>query len=333
MGAGAGGIDRALDVTRGSAIVIASRLRMSWRVAPTILAALLLAAAPRLAAAQPKSAHALAEEQFKQGREAMARGEIQRALTLLEASHKAEPGRGKLLNIALCEEQLGKLKGALAKLEELAPQLPAGDDRAAIVAQHLASVRAALPRLRVELAAGSPSGAGVMLDGEPVSAGGELRVDPGHHVLSASAPGAAPFRLELDLAPGAQRRVTVAFPTETDAAPAPARPLSFTLGIAGVSAGGAALLAGLGVGGAALGKRGRLSTACSADHACPPSSADTIRAYHTLGGASTGLILGGALLAAGGAALMLLQPGRKAAATGWITPEIGLGSASVRGSF
>jgi hypothetical protein len=308
---------------------------MSSRVAPTILAALLFAATPRAAQAQPKGAHALAEEQFKQGREAMARGEIQRALELLEASQKAEPGRGKLLNIALCEEQLGKLKGALAKLEELGPQFPAGDDRAAIVAQHLASVRAAFPRLRVDLAPGSPSGAAVTLDGLPIAVAAEVQVDPGKHVLAASAPGAAPFRVEIELAPGAQRSVRVAFTIDAPEGPppSPARPLSFTLGIAGVSAGGAALLIGLGVGGAALGKRSQLSTACAADHGCPASAADTISAYHTLGGASSGLIVGGALLAAGGAALMLLQPGRNPAATGWITPEIGPASISMRGRF
>jgi hypothetical protein len=301
-----------------------------------LLAAAIALAAPRAALAQT------ADEQFKQGREAMNKGDFKRALDLLKASQAAAPGKGKLLNVALCEEELGLFASAKKHLSELAPQFPDSDERAGIVRQHLASVEAKGPHLRVALGPGAPAGTTVTVDGDPLPAaslGNEVLLDAGKHVVIASAPGATDRRYEVELAAG--KRVTLPVAPEASGAAVatptpeekPGRPIGWIAGVAAVSAGGAAVVAGIGVGAAALGKRATLASKCDANRMCPPDQQSTIDGYHALGGASTGLIIAGGLVAAGGAVLMVLAPGAKPATSGWIAPEIGLGMVGVRGRF
>src|SRR4051812_8453221 len=89
-------------------------------------------ATPASALSQPADARATAEDQFRRGRELMNKGDCKRALELFRASQSAEPGRGKLANIALCEEKLGLLVPALRHFQEVLPQLT-GDERAGTV--------------------------------------------------------------------------------------------------------------------------------------------------------------------------------------------------------
>ncbi|MFT3771205.1 MAG: hypothetical protein QM820_37800 [Minicystis sp.] len=303
-----------------------------------MLAALLTLAIPAPALAQQGGAATGADEQFKQGREAMNQKDYKRALELLRASHAREPGKGKLLNIALCEEQLGMTGSALRHFQELEPQFPSGDERAGIVKQHAAALDAKAPRLRVTLAPDAPPGTRVTLDGEALGAAGlgtDVPVDPGHHVVVAAGPQGGERRLEVEIAAGERKHLLTAPGAAPDASTGnkPGRPLGWTLGVVAVGVGGAALAAGIGVGIAALGKRSQLATSCDANRMCGPDAQPTIDAYHALGGASTGLVIGGAALAAGGAVLMVLAPGKKPAQSGWITPEIGPGMVGVRGSF
>lgn len=309
-----------------------------------LLALALTLGIPCLAHAQPAP-----DEEFRLGREAMNRRDYKQALALLRDSQAKEPGKGKLLNIALCEEQLGLFGSALRHFQDLIPQFPPGDERAFIAKQHAAAVEPRAPRLTITLAPDAPAGTTVALDGEalpPSSLGTALPLDAGPHMVTATAPGRSKRSHPLQIADAERKQILVSpgaagreddpptTPTPTaDPAPPAARPLPFKLGIAAASAGGAALLAGMGVGIAALGKRSTLADHCDADRTCPASQQGTINAYHTLGGASSGLIIGGAVLAAGGAVLIAISPRLKPPATGWIQPDIGLGSAGLRGRF
>lgn len=312
------------------------------------LAIALSLAIPRVVLAQPAGAPPAVDEQFRQGREAMNQKDYQRALELLRASHAHEPGKGKLLNIALCEEQLGMLGSALRHFQELATQFADGDERGGIVKQHLGTLKSKAPRLRITLAPEAPAGTIVTLDGDALptsSLGMDLPVDAGKHVVTASAPGAPERRHPVELADGERKSLLVSpgapeqkplAPASTggaDEKPATGRPISWKAGVAATGVGGAALIAGIGVGVAALGKRSALAEKCDAQGMCPKNQQETIDAYHALGGASTGLVIGGAALAVGGAVLMVVAPKAKPAQNGWITPEIGVGAVGVRGRF
>src|SRR4051812_40776592 len=117
-----------------------------------LLAAVLSIAAPAVARAQPAEVHAAAEEQFRQGREAIKKGDYRLALKLLRASHTAEAGRGKLFNIAFCEEQLGLVASALKHFQEVLPQFPAGDERIEIVKLRLGQIEPRVPHLHLDFA-------------------------------------------------------------------------------------------------------------------------------------------------------------------------------------
>src|SRR5690348_2865501 len=134
-----------------------------------LLAVILLLGAPGRALAQPSDAHAQAEDYFRQGREALARGDHRTALRLFQVSHGLEPGRGKLINVAVCEERLGLYASALKHFQEARVNLPSGDDREQLLKQHLDAVGPRVPYLRIQLVTGAPRGSGVTLDGEPVA--------------------------------------------------------------------------------------------------------------------------------------------------------------------
>src|SRR4051812_29812097 len=65
-----------------------------------------------------------AQQQFVAGREAVKRGEYVLALGYFRKSHELRPMAGTLLNLASCEEQLGKVASALNDFETAAKQLP-----------------------------------------------------------------------------------------------------------------------------------------------------------------------------------------------------------------
>src|SRR5215813_12390574 len=92
------------------------------------LALCLALSLPGAVRAQPASGHAVADQQFQQGLEARDRGDFARALELFRASQALEPGRGKLLNIAMCEEEQNLLVAAMKHFQELAPQLEERDE-------------------------------------------------------------------------------------------------------------------------------------------------------------------------------------------------------------
>jgi hypothetical protein len=175
-----------------------------------VVAVLLSLPAP--AFAQNPDDHARGDEQFRRGREAMSQGDCRTALQLFRKSQALEPGRGKLLNMALCEEQVGLFAQAWKHLLEAQPQFPEEDERASIVKQHLDTVSPQVPHLEIHLALGAPRGTTVTLDGDPVppsSFGTGLAIDPGKHVVAAIAAGASEGTYEIIIARSAHRTLEV----------------------------------------------------------------------------------------------------------------------------
>ena len=74
-----------------------------------------LAVTPKLASADDKAA---AEEAFSRAKQLVAAGNFAEACPLFEASHRADPQIGALLNAADCYEQLGRTATAWAEFRE-----------------------------------------------------------------------------------------------------------------------------------------------------------------------------------------------------------------------
>jgi hypothetical protein len=313
--------------------------------------ALALAAAPALAQqAQPAApAHAQAEEQFRQGREAQNKGDFQRALDLFRASEALEPGRGKLINMAICEEKLGLPGSALRHLDEVLPQLPPGDERLPIVQKRLAQLRTRAPMLRLDLAPGTPDRARVELDGAAVPAAqlaAEIPVDPGKHTVTLTAEGRAAAHQDVELKEQEHRTLRLEAGASLGApaagqgplaseAPAPDAPepgaRRRTVGLATGGIGVAMLVIGAGTGIASLVDHGAAVSGCPTHLGCSQSVLDDASRGKALAVASTVTFITGAALVGVGAYLVLSGgPAQPKAAVGLV----GLpGGARLEGRF
>ncbi len=117
--------------------------------------------------------------------------------------------------IASCLDALGRIVEALNAYEKA---VSLGDrDAAAADTVQLSRERAArldqiVPRLTIVLGAMTPRETRVELDGvtaSPERLQGPILLDPGHHSILASAPGASPFRTEVTLPESGQVTITI----------------------------------------------------------------------------------------------------------------------------
>jgi len=105
-------------------------------------------------------------------------------------------------------------------------QDPASSDVARAASDRLDALRNRVAQLTLRMPSPLPALVEVRVDDAAVtpSAHQSMPLAPGHHVVSASAPGAMPFRTEIALAEGAQVSLTVALEPEPASRPeAPAR--------------------------------------------------------------------------------------------------------------
>jgi hypothetical protein len=162
--------------------------------------------------AQPAAGAQDAEALFDSGLEKAKSGNCQDAILDFDASHKAEPSRGALYNLALCEHDTGKHVAAWTHFQELLPQLEQADARLPDTRQRIAALEQRIARVRIILAAGSPAGATVTLDGAEVRAerlGTEIALAPGPHVLLVTAAGRDERRHDFTAGPGQQQTLTL----------------------------------------------------------------------------------------------------------------------------
>jgi hypothetical protein len=295
-----------------------------------ICAVLLSLLVPADALAQRAGVNKEAEDQFRQGREAAKSGDCKTALGLYRASHATEPNRGKLLNIAICEEQLGQLATALGHFQEAAPQFTGKDDRLAIARQHIEALTPRVPRLLVHLKPHAPSGTEVKVDGAllaTASLDATMPVDPGAHVITVSAPGVADRRYDLNLEVGRIVRISVAPAAREEEAPPPppppaldgARRMGFIVGGAGI----AGVLVGSGIGFAALAKHTSLDDACPAHRGCSRDVVEQAGTGKTLSVASTVVFATGLVGVGAGTFLVLWGSKRKSETAAFVLPTPG----------
>lgn len=254
----------------------------------------------------------------------------------LEESYRLNPGGGTLLNLALCHEQLGKTATAWAEFHE-AQRLARRDnrpDREKFATEHVKKLEPALSHLRI-VVTDSARTAGLVIRRNGVMVGegawGEsIPVDPGEQVVDVTAPGKAPERYVVKVAPDggkgevqigplkeaeATTQVVTKEPGPTQApGPRPAESGGPPLRTYGLITGGVGIVA-LGVGGY-LALRAR-DLGQSADQECPnigycqaQGVRDSQSAVRTAN-IATGFFVGGTVLLGAGVALYFLAPERK----------------------
>jgi hypothetical protein len=183
-------------------------------------------------------------------------------------------------------------------------------------------------------------------------------VNPGAHVVKASADGYRPATQSITIAEGGTQTVALVLEKDSGApgvvavVPGGATPDSsqpttpgeptaggstpwnLTAGYVVGGVGAAFLIEGLVTGVIAIGKHSDLAKVCT--NGCPSSDSSELSSYHTVGALSTVGFVVGAVGLAGGAVLILTAPKHpsSAPATGLqLTPYVGFGSAGATGTF
>jgi hypothetical protein len=198
----------------------------------------------------------------------------------------------------------------------------------------------------------------VTIDGADVPAaalGVKRPVDPGKHLIRATAPGLPPGEVTLTLVEGKGETVTIdlkpppppvvkpppppvlAKPPPPPPPPPPAARMTTRkiLGITGLALGGAGIGLGAVMGGVAIAKHGSILKDCPGG-TCPEGSQSRfqpeIDSYHQISAVSTAGFIGGAVLAGAGVVLLVTAP-RDAPRRGAVAPIVGLGWAGAQGVF
>jgi tetratricopeptide (TPR) repeat protein len=290
-----------------------------------------------------------AREQFSQALALQTGGNWAGALALLKEVAAIKSTPQVRFNMALCEENLGRLVAALGDYELAAADARAenAEKVAEEVDGRLEALRQRIPRIVVQRGEGADA-ASVSLDGVPIGdavIGTPMSADPGPHVIEASASGFIAFKRSLKIAERQTETVIIELepqPEEKTADAGPkvkpepssggARTVGFVLGGIG--------LASFAASGAFFYLRSTaiedLDKACGSDRqGCPASSRNRVdegKLYTTLG--NVGLAVG-AVGVGVGLALILTSGGSSEQASLRISPSAvgSLAGATVSGSF
>ncbi len=321
---------------------------MRWRLAGILGVWLALAPGPSRAEAPDPDKVQRGRVAFDAGRESLQKGDLQGALAHFRTSLSLHASPGTLLNLASVEEKLGLFATASGHYEEAVQLLPPSDQRVRIARERMKAIEPRIPTLSVQFQTTAPPGLVVSLDGKEIAAfatGGDIRADPGSHVLVMRAPGHQERRFDMTLQAGDRQTIVVPpltpiaeppAPVQTSSpAPAPVKavasspattalpglkeqPVSSSgsaLRIAGfvtLGIGGVAAVVGAVTGGLSLARKQELADLCTPQppHTCSPAAAPILAEGEALAHASTaGFILAGVALATG-VTLFLVAPAR-----------------------
>jgi hypothetical protein len=154
---------------------------------------------------------ATAEALFTEGRTLATSGKCAEAIPKFQASQKLDPGVGTLLNLAECYEQVGKTASAWAEYREAISlaRLAGSKEREELATERAKALEPKLSRLAIKVT-GDASGVTITRDGEAVDSaelGVAIPVDPGKHVIEASAPGKQKFSQTVEIGDSADSKV------------------------------------------------------------------------------------------------------------------------------
>jgi serine/threonine-protein kinase len=183
------------------------------------------AAAP--ARAQTADEKAQADVLFEQGKKLMAESKYAEACAKLAESNRLDSGVGTMLFLGECYRLAGRPASAWAIFREAdSVATRTGDARAKIAQAKVRELEPKLSRMTVQVPQAAP-GLVVTRDGAPVAAaawGVEIPVDPGSHVIEATAPQHKPWRATVSVAEEGERSVVTVprLEPQPDAPPPPA---------------------------------------------------------------------------------------------------------------
>lgn len=166
----------------------------------------------RAALAASPQEQQLAQALFDEARALMDAKRYGDACPKLAESQRLDPGGGTLLNLAICHEKEGRLATARNDFDEaLALAIKDGrKDRQKIAHERIAAIEGAIPRVSIVVTGPSDiEGLEVKLDGlvlRRVAWGVATRVDPGSHVVEATATGLAPWSTTFQI-DAAQKKI------------------------------------------------------------------------------------------------------------------------------
>lgn len=353
-----GGIERRMDA------------RMRTRSTRTAFLGAMLAAAimlsPQLAHAEPSAADkAAAEGLFDEARALMKEGRFADACPKLVASQRLDAGVGTLIYLADCYQRQGLLASSWATWREASAAARAAGqlDREKLAASKAQALEADVPRLLVRVNAKAPS-LTVERDGTPLvdgTYGSFMPIDPGDHVVTARAPGRAPWSTTVKIGKGDHAEVTVPEltaetpaaapvvtppppvtepPKETPPPPppeesAPPGRASKVVPWVGFGVAAAGLVTGGITGGLAFSSASSVKDKCTGN-TCPPSSRSDLDSSRTMGTISTvAFIVGGVGAGVGVVSWVLTKGDSKATTTG--SAKVGIvarpGGISIEGGF
>lgn len=243
-----------------------------------------------------------AETLFQQGLKAMDEGRFAEACPKLEESLRLDPAAGTVLNLAACEEKLGKIASAWEHFHHALELLPAEDARRAIAEAKVKELERRVPKLAVRVVPAMPAGAHVVRDGTTLgnaSLSVPFPVDPGLHEISMVGEGGERrAKITVDIAESESRIVVLeaggghVADGRKSASP---RILPLVTGGAAI----AALTLGITTGLLALDRNGTMNDHCTGDRACDPVGLDAGSSGRTFANVSTvSLITAGVLIAA-----------------------------------
>jgi hypothetical protein len=313
--------------------------------------------APSAFAQTKAGSRAAAEALFKQGRELMLAGKYAAACPKFEASEQLEPGLGTLLNLAACYEKLGRTASAWAEYRKAIPLSRSAGAKARedLAAEHAQQLEGRLSTLTIRGGGDSARGElevrrdGVVL--QPAELGSAIPVDPGEHLIEASAPGRQPWSFKVEVGPDAAKvfvDIPQLQPASTAAPPSPAAPIiatpspvsqppsdnpasdGSTQRVTGLALGGVGVV-GVGLGAffglRAFGKWADTKDACTDyPYGCGQDGTEHRESASSAGTTSTiAFIAGGALLATG-VVVYLTAPSKQTRTAVILGPQsVGLG--------
>lgn len=337
---------------------------MSSRLVSLAIALLLTIAIPRIAAAQEPTAQDIAQARQlgQQATQAYEAGNYAEAEKLYGAASKLYPIAPTLtLGLARSQAKQGKVVAAQESYNKIIREANPSASQAFKDAIEAAKNEVGAVSARVASVVITVDGATnpvVTIDGvsvPSVALGLKRPVDPGTHVVKATAEGMKPAETTVQVAEGATAEAKLHLEKGSGATgpavtPVPvnnAQPVTEppppsgdtgvstkssnkTLALVAFGVGGAGLVLGSVTGLLAMGKHGDLETKCP-DGKCPADAQGDVDSYKTMGTLSTiGFVVAG-VGAVAGVVLLVTSPKQSAARkTG---PHIGLGGAGIAGTF
>jgi Tfp pilus assembly protein PilF len=161
--------------------------------------------APPTPPAAPDATAQHATELFEQGRKLLEQGQNAEACAKFDEAIRLDPtAAGTMLNLGLCNERLGKYKTALfwfrrGQTRAAETNLP---DAERAAKDHTAALATKVATVRIGFGQSAVAGTVVKIDDDEIKPDDYVRVevDPGHHTLTARAPGMLNVKQEFDIA-------------------------------------------------------------------------------------------------------------------------------------